>query len=34
MKPSTGCDAVGDVCKLVRPIDLDEIFENGGLDQI
>jgi len=34
MKPSPWRDSIGDVCKLVRPIHLDKILEDGGLDQV
>ncbi|RMZ70021.1 hypothetical protein GMOD_00000054 [Pyrenophora seminiperda CCB06] len=34
VKPSSRGDAVGDICELVRPIDLDKVLEDGGLDQV
>lgn len=34
VQPSPWCDAVRYVCELVWTVDFDEIFENGGLDQI
>lgn len=34
VEPATGCDAVGNIGELVWTVDLHEILENGGLDQI
>lgn len=34
MQPSPGGDAVGDIGEFVRPVDLDEVFEDRCLDEI
>lgn len=34
VQPSARCDTVSDICELVGPVDLDEVLEDGSLDQV